>query len=72
VSSRRKGDRVTYENRQTIGLLAVMLGALVGAIGLLMFWLSERKEGAGLTLIGGALVTVGIYVIFVMDGGVPE
>lgn len=63
---------MTYENRQTLGLLAVLLGAIVTAVGLLTFWLSERKGGAGTMLIGGAMVTVGIWVIFVMDGGVPE
>lgn len=63
---------MTYENRQTLGLLAVLLGAIVTAVGLLTFWLSERKGGAGTALIGGAMVTVGIWVIFVMDGGVPE
>lgn len=63
---------MTYENRQTIGLLAVLLGAIVLAVGALTFWLSEKAGGAGTMLIGGLLFTAGIYLIFVMGGGVPE
>lgn len=63
---------MTYENRQTIGLLAVLLGAIVMAVGALTFWLSERKGGAGTFVIGLGMFSAGIYVIFVMGGGVPE
>lgn len=63
---------MTYDNRQTIGLLAVFLGAIVMAVGLLTYWLSEKRAGALTTLVGGGLFSLGIYVIFVMGGGVPE
>lgn len=63
---------MTYENRQTIGLLLVLLGAIVGAVGLLTFWLSERKAGAGTFVVGLAMASAGIYVIFVLGGGVPS
>lgn len=63
---------MTYENRQTIGLLMVLMGAIVGAVGVLTFWLSERKAGAGTFVVGLGLFAAGIYTIFVMGGGVPE
>lgn len=63
---------MTYENRLTVGLVAVLLGAILAAISGLIYWFSGREGGRGGFVLGLALLTLGIYLIFVMDGGVPQ
>jgi hypothetical protein len=62
---------VTYENRLTVGLVAVLLGAILAAVNGLIYWLSGRDGGRAGFVLGLAIFATGIYLIFVADGGVP-
>ena len=63
---------MNYENRLTVGLLAVLLGAILAAVSGLIYWFSERQGGRAGVVIGLGLIALGVYLTFVMNGGVPQ